>query len=78
MLRFNPHIQVVLPNRLVGVYGQLPISRSIDSPFGEATGFGNFELGMFFMPMRNSELILRAGFVGATASDGEDGAMSVR
>jgi hypothetical protein len=77
VMRFNPYGQYVFPNQMVGVYGQVPIAQLFNSVAtinnGEgATGMGNLELGGFFLPMRNSDLILRAALVAATAS--EDGA----
>jgi hypothetical protein len=70
-MRFNPYAQYVFPNREVGIYGQLPFSHAfIFSGTGEdATGWGNLELGGFYMPFRNNDLILRAGLAAATASD---------
>jgi hypothetical protein len=74
VMRFNPYGQYVFPGQTGGVYGQLPIARLFNSIDGfnngeGATGYGNFELGGFYMPMGNSDLILRAGLIAATGTD---------
>jgi hypothetical protein len=70
-MRFNPYGQYVFPGQQAGVYGQIPISHwfNFAGDGEDATGWGNLEMGGFYMPWRNNELILRAGLVAATASE---------
>jgi hypothetical protein len=70
-MRYEPYLQYVVPDRVAGVYGQVPIAHLFDLTGADGTGIGNLELGGFYMPLRNSSLILRAGLVFETAS--EDG-----
>jgi hypothetical protein len=66
VMRFEPYGQYVLPGKDIGIYGHIPIAHA----FGpDATGVGNLGLGAFFLPSRNSALILRAGLILPTASD---------
>jgi hypothetical protein len=69
IMRFNPYGQFLFPNRLVGVYGQLPISHLFYSEGADTTAMGNFDAGAFFLPLRDSSLILRVGLALPTASD---------
>ena len=69
-MRFEPYGQLVLPNRMVGVYGALPISHAFDVDGDDQTGVGNLDVGAFFLPYQRSSLILRVGLVLPTASDG--------
>jgi hypothetical protein len=73
IMRFNPYGQYVLPNRLVGIYGQVPIAHAFVT--GEdTTAIGNVEFGAFLLPFHTSELILRGGFALGTAPDSGRGA----
>jgi hypothetical protein len=67
-MRFEPYGQYVLPNRLIGIYGMLPIAHTFVSDGPDATGTGNLEVGAFFLPYHNSQLIVRAGLALPTAS----------
>ena len=71
IMRFNPYAQYVFPSRQAGIYAQLPIAHAFifEGDGEDATGWGNLELGGFYMPWRNNDLILRAGLVAATGSD---------
>jgi hypothetical protein len=74
VMRFEPYGQYVLPNRLVGFYGHLPISHIFDFNGSDATGTGNLEVGALFLPFHDASLILRSGLALGTASDmSEDG-----
>jgi hypothetical protein len=68
-MRYEPYLQYVVPERIAGVYGQLPLAHLSELDGADGTGVGNLELGGFYMPLRNSSLILRAGFVFETASE---------
>jgi hypothetical protein len=61
-----------LPGRPIGFYGHLPIAHFFNFNDADATGIGNLELGGFFLPMGNSDVILRAGLALSTASDSGD------
>jgi len=69
VMRFEPYGQVLLPGRPVGFYGHLPITHLVNFNGADGTGIGNLELGGFFLPMNNSDVILRAGLALSTASD---------
>jgi hypothetical protein len=69
LMRYEPYGQYVFPNRVVGIYGHIPISHAFNFNSADATGIGNIDLGGFFMPMQNNQLILRAGLALSTASD---------
>lgn len=71
-MRFEPYGQYVLPNRIVGIYGQLPISHAFLSDEGDVTALGNLDIGAFFLPFRDSSLVLRTGLALGTASDDLD------
>jgi hypothetical protein len=71
-MRFNPYGQYVFPGKTAGVYGQLPISHGFVNG-ADSTGYGNLDLGGFYMPTHSSELILRAGLMASTASDNDAG-----
>jgi hypothetical protein len=77
VLRFEPYGQYVFPGGLAGIYGQVPIARLTQSNQPDATGVGNLDLGGFFMPTRGPELIIRAGFALATATDSGDGSTGI-
>jgi hypothetical protein len=70
VMRFEPYGQYVFPNHSVGVYGTLPIAHLFDSNSDDVTGVGNLDLGAFFLPLHNSELILRVGLALPSASTG--------
>ena len=72
-MRYDFYGQGVLPNEIVGVYGQLPFSHVFDFNGSDATGVGNFDLGAFFLPTHRSDVIIRAGLALPIASDGGDG-----
>jgi len=76
-MRANLYGQYVLPQGNVGLYGQLPISHGFVSDSvglgGSNTAIGNLDGGVYFMPRRNNEIILRAGVVLPTASDDSTG-----
>jgi len=67
-MRFEPYGQYVLPNRVVGIYAQLPIAHDFDFNAADVTGIGNLDLGAYVMPTHGSDLILRFGFAVPTAS----------
>jgi hypothetical protein len=69
VMRFEPYAQVLLPGRPVGFYGHLPFTHLFNFNGSDATGVGNLELGGFFLPMNNSDVILRVGLALSTASD---------
>jgi len=69
LMRFNPYGQYVFPGKPAGIYAQIPISHAFAFDGADSTGWGNLEMGGFFMPTHSSELILRAGLVAATGSD---------
>jgi len=71
-MRFNPYGQYVFPGKQAGIYGQLPLSHGFVSNAADATLWGNLEMGGFYMPWQNNELILRAGLIAATATDPEN------
>ena len=73
-MRLEPFGQYILPNRAVGIYGHVPLAHRFDLGADDGTGIGNLELGGFFLPARNSELIVRAGIAVPTASDSVSGA----
>jgi len=75
LMRYELYGQYRLPGRPGGFYAQMPISHAfIFSNGGEdATGYGNIELGGFFIPMNDARLILRAGLAAATGSDSGNG-----
>jgi hypothetical protein len=75
VMRFNPYGQYIFPNRMAGIYGQLPISHLFNfAGSGEDfTGIGNLELGGVYLPWKNSDLILRAGMAVGTASEDDPG-----
>ena len=77
-MRFNPYAQYVFPGKQAGIYAQLPIAHAFvfQGDGEDATGWGNLELGGFYMPWGNNDLILRAGLVAATASDDDVGAIA--
>lgn len=72
VMRFEPYGQFILPNRIVGVYGMLPIAHAFIDGVDDATGVSNFDIGAFFMPYQRSNLILRVGLALPTASDTGD------
>jgi hypothetical protein len=72
-MRFNPYGQYIFPNRVAGIYGQLPIAHLFDFTGADGTGVGNFEMGGLYLPMGDSRLILRAGLALPTASDSGEG-----
>ncbi|HEY7374769.1 MAG TPA: hypothetical protein VIF57_21570 [Polyangia bacterium] len=69
VMRYELYGQYLFPNKVVGVYGQLPISHAFNFNGNDATGMGNIEMGGFFLPTHSSELILRGGLAMSTASD---------
>ena len=73
VMRFEPYAQVMLPGQPVGFYGHLPLTHLFNFNGSDGTGIGNLELGGFFLPMHNSDVILRAGLALSTASDSGDG-----
>ncbi|HMF42573.1 MAG TPA: hypothetical protein VKQ32_18000 [Polyangia bacterium] len=66
LMRYEPYGQYVLPNKAIGLYGQVPISHAFNLNGADSGGLGNIELGGFFMPMHSNDLILRTGLVLAT------------
>jgi hypothetical protein len=76
-MRFEPYAQVMLPGRPIGVYGHLPIAHLFNFNGPDGTGLGNLELGGFFLPLNNNDVILRAGLALATASDSVDGVIAL-
>jgi hypothetical protein len=72
-MRFNPYGQYIFPNRMGGIYGQLPIAQEFNFNGPDSTGVGNLELGGLYLPFGDARLILRGGLALATASD-DDGA----
>jgi len=70
-MRFEPYGQVLLPGRPIGFYGHLPIAHFFNFNDADTTGVGNLELGGFFLPMNNNDIILRAGLALSTASEGD-------
>jgi hypothetical protein len=74
-MRFNPYAQYVFPGKAAGIYAQLPISHAFAFNDADSTGYGNLEMGGFFLPMHNNDLVLRAGLAVATASDTDIGAV---
>jgi hypothetical protein len=68
-MRFEPYGQFLLPGRPIGLYGHIPIAHFFNFNDADATGIGNLELGGFFLPMHNSDVIVRAGVALSTASD---------
>jgi hypothetical protein len=74
IMRFEPYGEYVLPQKMLGFYGQLPIAHVFDFSGSDATGMGNLGLGAFALPLHNSELILCVGITlpsGASSGDGE-------
>ena len=61
VMRFNPYAQYVFPGKQAGIYGQLPIAHAFNLNGEDSTGYGNIEMGGFYLPMRSNDLILRAG-----------------
>jgi len=76
VMRFNPYAQYVFPGKQAGIYGQLPIAHAFNLNGEDSTGYGNIEMGGFYLPMRSNDLILRLGLVAATASDDDIGAIA--
>jgi hypothetical protein len=72
VMRIEPFGQLVLPNRVVGIYGMLPIAHVFDFNSSDVTGTGNIEGGAFFLPFHDSTLVLRAGLALGTASSSGD------
>jgi hypothetical protein len=70
VMRYEPYGQVMLPNGSVGIYGQIPFSHAFHLNGQDATGVGNFDIGAFALPTHSAGLIVRAGLVLPTASDG--------
>ena len=68
-MRFNPYGQYIFPNRIAGIYGQIPISHLFNFNGTDGTGFGNLELGGLYLPFGDSRLILRGGLALPTASN---------
>jgi len=68
--RYEPYAQYVFPGQAGGIYAHVPISHIFDFNRADATGFGNIDLGGFFMPTHKAELILRGGLILPTASNG--------
>jgi len=68
VMRYEPYGQFVLPNRIVGLYGQLPIAHLFNFNGPDATGVGNLDVGAFFLPFHDNALILRTGLALSTAS----------
>jgi hypothetical protein len=71
-MRFDLYGQYVIPDSKIGIYAQLPISRGfVSDTVGESTtAIGNFDVGVYGMPTGGNDLILRAGLMLGTASDG--------
>jgi hypothetical protein len=67
VMRFEPYGQYVFSGHVVGLYGALPLAHDFDFD-PDATGVGNLDLGLFFLPMRTTDLILRIGVALPTAS----------
>ncbi len=76
VMRFEPYGQYVLPNKMVGFYGHVPVAHVFDSNGSDATGMGNIGLGAFALPLHNSELILRAGLLLPSAPGSGDGVLT--
>jgi len=74
VMRFDPYAQYVFPGKGGGIYAQLPIAHAFVEG-DDSTGYGNLEMGGFFLPMHSNDLILRVGLAAATASD-DDGAVA--
>jgi len=66
LMRYEPYGQYVLPGGAVGLYGQVPISHTFNSNGPDSGGLANIDIGGFFMPMHNQDLILRGGLILAT------------
>jgi hypothetical protein len=73
--RFNLFGQVVLPQRNVGLYGQLALSQLyVEGENGD--GFSNLELGGFMLVGGRNDVILRFGAILPTASEGLEGVLT--
>ncbi|HEY8922747.1 MAG TPA: hypothetical protein VIU64_00130, partial [Polyangia bacterium] len=71
VMRYELYGQYVLPNRFVGLYGQLPFAHLFDFD-GAATDYNalaNLDVGAFVLPTHRSDLILRFGLALPTASE---------
>jgi len=77
LMRYDLYGQYALPNTPAGVYGQFPLSHAFNLNGEDSGGFGNLEFGGFFMPMHNTDLILRGGLALATGASGVDGLTNV-
>lgn len=69
LMRYELHGQAILPNRLAGLYGQLPFSHLFDFNAADATALSNLDVGVFLLPRHNSDLILRVGLALPTGSE---------
>lgn len=72
VMRYELYGQYVLPNRLVGLYAQVPFAHLFN--FGsrdgtDYTALSNIDIGGFFLPTHRSDLIVRVGLALPTASE---------
>jgi hypothetical protein len=72
-MRFEPHVQYVVPGRGAGFYAQVPITHVFVSSGTDTTAMGNLDVGGFFLPLGGPAAILRAGLVLPTAPASGDG-----
>jgi hypothetical protein len=74
-LRFNLHGQFMLPQRNVGLYGQLALSQvMVEGDNGD--GMSNLEAGAYVLVGGRNDLIFRFAAVLPTASDDLEGALT--
>jgi hypothetical protein len=76
LTRHEIYGQYVFPGQVGGVYGTLATSHVFDLNSSDATGYGNLDIGGFFLPTHSSELILRAGLGAPTGSGGGNGSLA--
>src|SRR3954471_19490712 len=68
-MRYELYGQYVLPNRLLGLYAQVPFAHLFDFNGGDHTALSNIDIGGFYLPTRRSDLIVRLGLAVPTASE---------
>jgi hypothetical protein len=69
VMRYELYGQYVLPNRLLGVYAQVPFAHLFDFNGDDHTALSNIDFGGFFLPTHRSDLIVRVGLALPTASE---------
>jgi hypothetical protein len=74
--RYEPYAFFRIPNSLVGIYGQLPLSHAFNFNGSDATGVGNMDVGAYFLSYDDAKLMLRVGLALPTASDDTDAALA--